>query len=265
MRIEDRIEVVGGAGDRSIRLLGRTDSIVKIEEKRVALNDVENRLYETGLVEDAVVLAFDDGRQYLAAAVALNAAGRERFRGRPKTEINRFFRDRLRAFFEPLVIPRKWRFPEAIPRNPQGKIDRSSARELLRTQPAARGLFAETAKVRVDEPEVLERDESPGKLALVLRFPPGYVHFQGHFPGLPILPAVAQVDWAMKFAHRHFGLPLLMKEISRFKCVKPIFPDARVKLELAWDSSASRLAFSYSDPTDGSLYSRGKIVPGDAE
>ncbi len=247
MRLEDRIEILESG---NIKLLGRTDSVVKIEEKRVALNDVEHRLYETGLVEDAVVLAFEDGRQYLAAAVALNAAGRERFRGAQKMEINRFFQGSLRSFFEPIVIPRKWRFPESIPRNPQGKIDRA----------AARGLFTDRRTAPALEPVVHDRSEPPGGLELVLSFPANYIHFAGHFPDLPILPAVAQVDWAMRFARRAFGLPFTMKEIPRFKCARAIFPDVRVRLELSWDEEAGRLAFSYSDPADGSVYSQGKIL-----
>ncbi|MBN2351224.1 MAG: acyl-CoA synthetase [Spirochaetales bacterium] len=257
MRIEDRIEIVE---DGAIRLLGRTDSVVKVEEKRVALNDVENRLYETGLVEDAVVLAFEDDRQYLAAAVALNAAGRERFRGAPKIEINRFFRGSLRAFFDPVVIPRKWRFPESIPRNPQGKIDRVSVGDLFTPRSRAGEPLDRDGQKPVTEPVVHARSESPGGLELVLSFPANYVHFIGHFPGLPILPAVAQVDWAMKLARGAFGLPYKMKAIPRFKCAKAIVPDTRVRLELSWNEAAARLAFTYSNPADGSLYSQGKIL-----
>jgi 3-hydroxymyristoyl/3-hydroxydecanoyl-(acyl carrier protein) dehydratase len=96
----------------------------------------------------------------------------------------------------------------------------------------------------------------------LLVFPADYIHFQGHFPEMKLLPAVSQVDWAMKFAHRHFGLELLMREIPRFKCMKPIFPDAPVRLELALDRAKNQLAFTYADPADGAIHSQGKIALG---
>ncbi|MBO4699839.1 AMP-binding protein [bacterium] len=103
-------------------LKGRSDSIVKIEEKRISLTEVENRLLESGLVEDVKVIALsNDIRQYLAAAVVLNEKGKNEFAGREKLVLNRFFHDYLMKFFENTVIPKKWRFPEKLPTDIQGK------------------------------------------------------------------------------------------------------------------------------------------------
>ena len=103
-------------------LKGRSDSIVKIEEKRISLTEVENRLLESGLVEDVKVIALsNDIRQYLAAAVVLNEKGKNEFAGREKLVLNRFFHDYLMKFFENTVIPKKWRFVEKLPTDIQGK------------------------------------------------------------------------------------------------------------------------------------------------
>ena len=52
--------------DGRFLLKGRSDSIVKIEEKRISMTEVENRLIETGLVADVKVVALsNDVRQYL--------------------------------------------------------------------------------------------------------------------------------------------------------------------------------------------------------
>ena len=102
-------------------LKGRADSIVKIEEKRISLPEVEARLAACGLVSDLCVVAMEDRRQYLAAALVLNSAGRAQFAGKKKFEINRWFHDYLMQYFENVVIPKKWRFLDAIPMDVQGK------------------------------------------------------------------------------------------------------------------------------------------------
>lgn len=107
--------------DGRFLLKGRSDSIVKIEEKRVSVTEVENRLLDSGLVADVKVVAMEDRRQYLAAAIELNAAGKEKFQGMKKLEINRFFHQHLMQFFENVVIPKKWRFVEKLPVDVQGK------------------------------------------------------------------------------------------------------------------------------------------------
>ena len=103
-------------------LKGRSDSIVKIEEKRISMTEVENRLLETGLIEDVKVVALtSDVRQYLAAALVLNSKGQEKFKDTEKFLINRYFHDFLMKYFENVVIPKKWRFMDKLPVDVQGK------------------------------------------------------------------------------------------------------------------------------------------------
>ena len=107
--------------DGRFLLKGRSDSIVKIEEKRISMTEVENRLLQTGLVEDVKVIAMEDRRQYLAAALSLNAEGKKKFEGQRKLSLNKFFHDFLMQYFENVVIPKKWRFVEKLPTDVQGK------------------------------------------------------------------------------------------------------------------------------------------------
>ncbi len=103
-------------------LKGRSDSIVKIEEKRISLTEVENRILQTGLVADVKVVALqNDVRQYLAAAIVLNPEGNRKFAGTEKYLVNRYFHDFLMQYFENVVLPKKWRFVEELPVDVQGK------------------------------------------------------------------------------------------------------------------------------------------------
>lgn len=125
--------------DGSFILKGRSDSIVKIEEKRISLTEVENRLLASGLVADVKVIAMEDRRQYLAAAVVLNAQGRECFGDQPKLILNKFFHNYLMQFFENVTIPKKWRFPDSLPTDVQGKKRREDIAALFAQDSGAAG------------------------------------------------------------------------------------------------------------------------------
>lgn len=117
--------------DGKFILKGRADSIVKIEEKRVSLAEVENRILQSGFVKDVCVVAMSDRRQYLAAAIAFNEAGIQKFSSQKKFDVNMFFHDYLMQFFENVVIPKKWRFLETIPCDLQGKHKKQEIQALF--------------------------------------------------------------------------------------------------------------------------------------
>jgi len=102
-------------------LMGRLDSVVKIEGKRISLPEVENRILESGFASDVSVISMEDNRQFLAAAIVFNEKGKEKFAGLEKNEINRFWREYLIKFFENIVIPKRWRYPDALKVDAQGK------------------------------------------------------------------------------------------------------------------------------------------------
>lgn len=110
-----------GEGQKFI-MKGRSDSIVKIEEKRISMTEVENRILETGLVNDVKVVALSNEiRQYLAAVIVLNEKGQAQFKEMEKFDINKYFHNFLMKYFENVVLPKKWRYVEKIPVDVQGK------------------------------------------------------------------------------------------------------------------------------------------------
>jgi 3-hydroxymyristoyl/3-hydroxydecanoyl-(acyl carrier protein) dehydratase len=79
--------------------------------------------------------------------------------------------------------------------------------------------------------------------------------FSGHFPGTPILPAVAQIDWALRLAREHFDLPRHFRGLRSLKFLRIVQPPGRVALELVHDGGAVSFAFSQS----GAACSTGRI------
>lgn len=112
-------------------LKGRKDSVVKIEEKRISLPEVECRISQLGLTKDVCVIALKDTRQYLAAILVLNEKGRQAIGSMEAGERWKYLRKELSAWLEPVEIPRKWRFVDQIPQNSMGKRRKADLESLF--------------------------------------------------------------------------------------------------------------------------------------
>ena len=105
-------------------------------------------------------------------------------------------------------------------------------------------------------PEIDSVDAAADKATYKLRVPQALEHFRGHFPGLPILPGIVQLDWAVRLGRRHFqGLDDSIA-VDNFKCQALVFPEAALTLDLRRDDTG--LHFRYFDAQR--TYSSGKIV-----
>lgn len=110
------------SGDGTFELLGRADRVAKIEDKRVSLSEIEQRLLEHGYVKDAAAVALEDGaRQYVGAVVELSEAGREALELRGRGAVTAALRASLRGRIDAVAVPRVFRYPHAIPVDAQGK------------------------------------------------------------------------------------------------------------------------------------------------
>lgn len=118
--------------DGSFKLLGRGDHIAKIEEKRVSLAEVEQCAAEHTWVADAAAVALEDGRrQFVGLVVQLSEPGGAALDKHGRRRVGEELRQALRARLDPVAIPRKFRFVDAIPVSPQGKRQPGLLRELF--------------------------------------------------------------------------------------------------------------------------------------
>ena len=229
--------------DGRFLLKGRSDSIVKIEEKRISVTEVENRLNQNPYVKDSCVIAMEDRRQYLAAAVVLSPAGAEKFADAEKFEINQYFRSYLAGFFEAVVLPRKWRYLDAIPQNAMGKRKKAEIKALFEKK---------IEDIHGISFAIKEQEEK--KISVTFSAPESCDFYDGHFPEQKFLPAVAQFHIAVKVAEQYFKATIPLVETRRIKFSHPILPERPMILTITCDGS--KFQFVYSDEA-GKEYSKG--------
>lgn len=232
--------------DGRFLLKGRADSIVKIEEKRISLPEVEARLKQTNLVQDVRVVPMVGKRQYLAAAIVLNAEGRTKFADQPKLEINNFFKAHLAQYLENTVTPKKWRYLEELPQDTQGKIKMRDIQAMFNL-PESKNF------------KILKMHREPGALSLKLVFPADSDFYDGHFPAFKLLPAIAQVDMVAVFAHALLETPRAVQKIQRTKFSYPVLPDAVTNLEMTYKAESNKVLFTYTNEA-GRMLSTGTLL-----
>jgi len=245
------------SGDQRFVLRGRSDRIVKIEEKRISLTAMEAALTTGGLAAEARVVVCDPvagERQRLAAFVVPTAAGRAVLAAGGKAALNARLRAALGATVELVALPRRWRYLDQLPVNAQGKTTVAALLELLEKDGAA----AVDTDARPRLPRVRELERSPTRVLLELVAPIGLRYFDGHFDVAPILPGVVQVEWAIHYGRQYFALPPVFKGINALKFQQVILPEQTVHLELLHDMAKGGLNFRFY--SDVGQHSSGRVV-----
>ena len=223
------------AGENHFILMGRVDRIVKVEGKRIALNAIEERLTASPLARDARALVLDGRRQRVAAVIVPSVSGRDRLAEFGKLAVNHVLREFLRESIEPMGLPRLWRYVDALPVNAQGKT----------TQAALVGLFC-NREIHRKQPIECWGHQSDRHAVFELIAPSDLLYFDGHFPEMPILPGVVQIDWVIAFARRCFDLPPSFRAVHALKFQRVISPELPITLDLVHDPLKSSLSFKIS-------------------
>jgi 3-hydroxymyristoyl/3-hydroxydecanoyl-(acyl carrier protein) dehydratase len=105
-------------------------------------------------------------------------------------------------------------------------------------------------------PQVSGPERAGASLEFTLDLTPDLPVFDGHFPDTPILPAVAQIDWALRLAREHFPMPASFQAARALKFLRIVQPPVKLSLVLA-PAGDRAVSFTYSHR--GSACSSGRI------
>jgi acyl-CoA synthetase (AMP-forming)/AMP-acid ligase II/3-hydroxymyristoyl/3-hydroxydecanoyl-(acyl carrier protein) dehydratase len=218
--------------DNRFLLKGRIDRIVKIEGKRISLAAIERQLTASSVVADARAVVMEGRRPRIAAFVVPSVCGRSKLAEVGELMFNRMLRDALSQSIDPVGIPRVWRYLDALPTNAQGKTTYASLIALLDGKPSRSTLPLQRLVERNTRRAVVEL-AAPGDL----------FYFNGHFPGMPILAGVVQIDWVIACGRQCFDLPPVFLGIHALKFQRIIIPENPFRVELAHEPATSCLSF----------------------
>lgn len=216
---------------QGMRLLQRLDRIVKLEEKRIALPALEQRLEQHPWVTECRLGLIEAGRAHLGALVVLSAAGRHALRNGGRRALTEALRKHLRGHCENLALPRRWRLLEQLPVNAQGKLGQAQINALLMAE-------------RPRHAEVLSQHSSAEGLHLQLRIPLDLAHFSGHFPATPVVPGVLLIDWAIDFGRQHLQLAGRFSGMEVIKFQRLLRPGDEPVMTLRFDAAKGKLHFA---------------------
>ena len=213
LTMSDAVEFVG---ERHFRLLGRTDRRVKILESFVSLPAVEAVFEGHPFVSRCRAEACGDSVSRIGALVVLSEEGVKRLkRGTCGALLAQLRRDLL-PVLGGAAFPRRVRFVRCLPVDARGKVTADRVRADL------------AAWCR--EPVVTGWRQTEGVLTAALTFPPDCECFQGHFPGFPVLPGVAQLFFLRHFARQAFADFPDVATYRQLKFQKLVLPGREVVL-----------------------------------
>ncbi|WP_325437068.1 AMP-binding protein [Pseudomonas nitroreducens] len=233
--------------DGRFELLGRLDRIVKLEEKRISLPQLEAALAKHPFVSEARLGVVQENRASLGALVALSEAGLHELRNGGRRALTQRLREHLADHCEALALPRRWRLLRRLPGNAQGKLPQGLVDELLHAP-------------RSRDPEVLTHNAVDGEQHFQLEIPLDLAYFPGHFPKAPVLPGVVQVQWAQQLGRQVFDLPPRFGGMEVLKFQQLLRPGDRCRLSLRWDAERGKLYFAFT--RDDAACSSGRILLG---
>ena len=243
----DRAEILE---DGRFLLRGRADRIVKVEEERVSLPELEGRLTNSPAVSATrvVLLAGDDNkRQVIGAVIEPSEQGWDIIAAEGRHSLRSNLLDSLSPHMAATVLPRKWRFVLQIPEDDRGKTSDASLAELFR-EDRGRPLL----------PDVILLQTAKDNVSFQIHLAEDLLYFDGHFDGAPILAGVVQIDWAVNLAFQYLGISRTFQGVEALKFFNVLMAGDDVVLNLHYHRGTGKLKFEYVN--DETCYSSGKVI-----
>ncbi len=207
-----------------LALQGRIDRIVKLNDKRVSLESIEAKLLESGLLADCYCAPHPKFKR-IAVLLEFNGEGLKKFRKIGKKGVADKLKELLKLEFKNSV--RYFKIVEKMPRNQQGKFEKSEFENALFASPKpvwSGGAVDEAGEIYSGQicqsGQNLESGLSCGTNDNSVKFDTsgdrlenyaqkyefsaimhaGLEIFESHFPNLPLLPGFMQLDYVFELA-----------------------------------------------------------------
>lgn len=253
--------------DGKFLLRGRADKIVKIEEKRLSLTEMEQRLCSSPLVDECALVVLMGRRSVVAAVVVLSKEGRQQLENTDEKEIKSQLKTQLAGYFESVLLPRKWRLVSTLPVNSQGKQKQHELKALFdkRKQSVENPLHIGSSQpiknhLPIKMPYVRHSTVEDNQLELELYIPSELYYFSGHFPDKPVLPGVVQIDWVMTYAKEFLAVLGEFQGMEAIKFRDIIEPETTLHLLIHYRKDKHKLVFRYESAKGN--HSSGRVLVG---
>ncbi|WP_119328431.1 AMP-binding protein [Cysteiniphilum halobium] len=112
-------------------LQGRKGRIVKLEDKRLSLTELESKLKTHTWVNDCYALKLEKSREYIGVFIVLSLSGKQQKEHLTVLAFNNTLRHFLSHWFEKILLPKSFRYGDEIPLNSQSKIDHEAILQLF--------------------------------------------------------------------------------------------------------------------------------------
>ncbi len=230
VEINDKVE----QKNNKIVLKNRTDRLLKIQEKRVSAEGMENYLNSSDLVNESYCFKNQDK---IACLCVLSESGINFLKNNGVPEFTKDLKKHLHNEFE--IVPQRFKFIDELPRTKTGKIDKNFIEHLF--------------EINTSLPVILKREVSGNSVSLEMLFYKNCDFYSGHFPGFPITPGVVQLYFASFFGEYFFRDKLADGQMKRIKFNNIIHAGETVRLRL--EKKDATVSFEYSN--DNNVFSSG--------
>lgn len=229
-------------GQSPFQLLGRLDRIVKLEEKRLSLDQIEHEIGQLQAVIQCHVLVLQHGhRQILACVAVLTAEAQAELQQMAKANFVQQLKTSLTDHLEQIAIPRQWRFLSQLPLNSQAKLDKKMMQSLF---------------APMQMPVVLQQQRDANTASYQLEFMAELTCFAGHFPNNPIYPGVGQIAFIQALAKQTWADLQYCSAMEQIKFQQLLRPYTVAMLEL----SRNKDKISFRLKTEHELLATGRLA-----
>ena len=201
--------------ERSLKILGRYDRIVKLHDRRISLDGIESLLKNHIFVQQ-VVIRQDERYNRLSALVILSKEGEKQFRVKGKKGIVNALKECLKENFPNKV--RYFYLREKLPYDAQGKISKQDFMDCIYQKNSPKF-------------EVLHNDEkllkARAKIAL------DCFYFDGHFLSFPLVPGFVELSYVYALIEAYWEMGFAcVKEVESVKFMCFLRPKDELNVEI---------------------------------